>query len=179
MITRATMQNVECKCSINDTQLVRIAVRKAGALRVGQVHQVDTYYRLAEGRLKKRESPDERPVFIHYHRINRSIPKLSHFKIYSEEQAKRRFGLSSLVPWVTVAKKREIWLYRNAHLHIDEVMGLGAFLEIEALVTPSNHVGHAHRMINELRATLGPALGELIATSYADMAALDMESAAG
>jgi predicted adenylyl cyclase CyaB len=172
------MQNVECKCSLNDPKLARLAARKVGALRVGEVEQFDTFYKLAEGRLMRRETPGERVTYIHYHRIDRSIPKLSHYLIYNERQAKTRFGTASLVPWVTVAKTREIWLYRNAHIHIDEVRSLGTYLEIEALVTPTNHVGHAHRLIGEIRKKLGPALGELISTSYADLTALDMEAAA-
>jgi len=171
------MQNVECKCSLLDIELARLAVRKLGALRVGQVDQHDTYFKLADGRLKKRESPGERPSYVHYHRIDRSIPKLSNFYIYTEDQAHQRFGIRTLVPWVTVDKKREIWLYRNAHLHFDEVLELGNYFEAEALVTPTNHVGHAHRLIAEIREKLAPALGELISTSYADMAALELESA--
>jgi len=172
------MQNVECKCTLIDLELARLIARKVGALRVGAVQQHDTYYRLADGRLKRRESPGERPTYVHYHRINRSFPKISHFQIYTEEQANRRFGIRTLVPWVSIDKKREIWMYRNAHIHFDEVAGLGNFFEIEALVTPANHVGHAHRLIAEVRGKLEPALGELISTSYADMAALDLESAA-
>ena len=172
------MQNVECKCSLNDPDLARLIVRKIGALRVGVVEQTDTYYKLAEGRLMRRETPNERTGYIHYHRIDRVVPKLSHYLIYTEQQAAARFGTRSLVPWVTVSKSREIWLYRNAHVHIDEVEALGAYLEIEALVTPTNHVGHAHRLIGEIRTKLQPALGELISTSYADLVALDLESAA-
>ncbi|MEQ9616516.1 MAG: class IV adenylate cyclase [Phycisphaerales bacterium] len=170
------MQNVECKCTMIDLELARLASRKLGALRIGQVHQHDTYFKLADGRLKKRESPGEKPTYVHYHRVNRSIPKLSHFQIFTETQAQQRFGVRTLVPWVTVDKKREIWMYRNAHIHFDEVLDLGNFFEAEALVTPTNHVGLAHRLIADIREKLAPALGELISSSYADMAALEMES---
>jgi len=171
------MQNVECKCTLFDIELARLAAKKLGALRVGQVDQHDTYFKLADGRLKKRESHGEKPSYVHYHRINRSIPKLSHFHIYTEDQAHQRFGIRTLVPWVTVDKKREIWMYRNAHLHLDEVLHLGNFFEAEALVTPTNHVGLAHRLIADIREKLQPALGELISSSYADMAALELETA--
>ena len=37
-----------------------------------------------------------------------------------------------------VRKRREVWLYRNARIHLDTVEGLGQFIEIEVVVKEGN-----------------------------------------
>jgi len=171
------MQNVEFKSELRDLELARTVARRFGAKFVGEVTQVDTYYRVPDGRLKKRETSGEPTEYIFYHRLNRSRPKLSHFTIYTEQEARARFGERPLPVWLTVRKKREIWMYKNVRLHMDHVEHLGVFFEAEALVMPSQHVGKCHELIQEVRDRFGPALGEPVASSYSDMVALELETA--
>lgn len=172
------MQNVDFKCELRDPELARIALRKLGAQFVHAVEQIDTYYRVPDGRLKKREAHGEPIEYIFYHRINRPQPKLSHFTIYTEDQVTQRFGTRPLPVWLTVRKTREIYLLRGTHIHIDNVQELGHFLEVDALVSPNQHVGRCHRLIGKIRELLGPALGEPIATGYADLMQQDKDNAA-
>lgn len=167
------MQNVEHKCELRDAALARLALTRLGATRVGVTRQHDTYFRVPDGRLKKRESHGEPTEYVFYHRPDRVKPKLSHFTIYTESEALSRFGTRPLPVWVTVDKAREIWVYKNAQMHLDEVDGLGSFFEVQALVSPAMHVGRCHELIREVLAALGPSVSESIATSYADMIALE------
>lgn len=169
------MQNVECKYELRDPALARSICRAIGARLVGTLRQTDTYFRVADGRLKRREVPGEPPEWIFYHRHNRLKPKLSHFTIYSEQEAKARYGERPMPVWLIVEKTRDVWMYDSARLHLDSVTGLGNFFEIEALVTPGKHVGRCHRLIAELLERFRPVLGEPIATSYSDMMALEQE----
>ncbi len=171
------MQNVEFKSELRDPELARTVARRFGAKFVGEVTQIDTYYRVPDGRLKKRETSGEPTEYIFYHRLNRSRPKLSHFTIYTEQEARARFGERPLPVWLTVRKKREIWMYKNVRLHMDHVEHLGVFFEAEALVMPSQHVGKCHELIQEVRERFGLALGEPVASSYSDMVALELETA--
>jgi adenylate cyclase class IV len=169
------MQNVEFKCELRDPALARLIAAQIGARRVGVLKQIDTYFKVPDGRLKRRECEGEPTEYIFYHRLNRSRPKLSHFTIYSEEEARARFGTRDLPVWVVVNKSRDLWMYAGVRLHLDQVEGLGNFFEAEALVTPAQHVGKCHEAIAEVRKHFGPALGELIATSYCDLLAGEME----
>ena len=171
------MQNVEFKAELRDIDLARRVCERLGATRLGPVRQVDTYYRVPDGRLKKREADGEATEFIFYHRPDRVRPRLSHFTIFTEADAKKRFGVAPLPVWLVVRKLRDIWLYKNARVHLDEVEDLGSFIEVEALVSPAHHVGRCHAIVQELRALLGPALGEPISRSYADMMAVELETA--
>jgi adenylate cyclase class IV len=169
------MQNVDFKCELRDPALCRAALRKLGGQYVATVDQRDTYYRVPDGRLKKRESEDEPTEYVLYHRLDRVTPKLSHFTVYTEEQIRERFGARELPVWLTVNKTREIYMWESAHVHLDRVARLGWFLEIDALVAPHQHVGRCHELIARLRGLLGPALGGAIATSYAELMALELE----
>ena len=45
------MQNVECKCEVQDAELARLMLIGVGARHVGALTQVDTFYRIPDGRL--------------------------------------------------------------------------------------------------------------------------------
>lgn len=170
-----SMQNVEYKAELRDLELARVVCRKIGARAVASFRQTDTYYRVADGRLKKREAPGEPTEWIFYHRQSRVKPKLSNFTIYSDREAKERYGERPLPVWLIVEKNRELWMWGSVRVHLDEVFGLGRFVEIEALVTPRHHLGKCHRLVAKLIEKLGPAMGEAISNGYAEMMALEQE----
>jgi len=169
------VQNLEFKAELREPDLARAALRRLGASPVGVVKQVDTYYRVASGRLKKREtefdgSPEPAEI-IHYERHDRALPKISKFDIYTEEQAAERFGTLPLPVWLTVSKTREIFMHSGVRIHLDEVDDLGRFLEFEALVTKTQNMAKCHELVGDLRQALGPTLGEPISVSYSDLLA--------
>ena len=169
------MQNVEFKAELRDPALARIISERIGARRVGLLKQTDTYYKVPDGRLKRRECEGEPVEYVFYHRLNRAKPKLSHFTIYTEEEARTRFGTRPLPVWLTVRKVRELWMYSGVRIHLDMVDGLGSFIEAEALVTPSQHAGRCHELIEQVRELYRPAMGELVSTSYSDLLAMELE----
>lgn len=169
------MQNVEFKAELRDLPLARSICKAIKATWVGELQQTDTYFRIAAGRLKKRETVGEEAEFIFYDRANRTRPKISQFTIYSEQHALERFGTSPLPIWLVVKKKRELWLYRNVRIHLDQVEGLGTFLEFEALVSKDDHVPKCHEVIGELREAFMPVLGEAIDRGYSDLLAAEQQ----
>lgn len=171
------MQNVEFKAELRDPQLARAICGGIGARWVGSLEQTDTYYRVADGRLKKRECPTYPPEYIFYHRPNGCRPRLSTFTIYSEEAARQRFGLRPLPVWVNVHKQRDLYhAYEGVRVHIDSVSRLGAFIEFEALICPERSLERCHELVDRLRGDFRPALGEPIDRSYADLLADEAEA---
>ncbi|GMV24382.1 MAG: hypothetical protein AMXMBFR58_04130 [Phycisphaerae bacterium] len=169
------MHNVEFKSELRDVQLARTLARAHGAAFIDAVDQLDTYYRVPTGRLKKRETTGEPVEYIFYDRADRSKPKLSHFTIYTEAQAQARFGSAPLPVWLTVKKVREIYLLGNVRIHIDTVDKLGTFLEFEALVGTNHPIAACHRCIRDLREIFAPVLGEPISCGYSDLVEQAME----
>lgn len=181
------MQNVEFKAELRDLSIARAVCRSLKAPLVATLEQTDTYYRTFNGRLKKRKTvhadpgipADERtpePVeFIHYDRDNRTRPKISAFRIMTEDEFRERFGSEPLAEWLTVRKSRAVYLLDHTRIHLDTVEGLGrggqpgGFIEFESMVSKNNNVAKAHETIESLRAAFGPVLGEPISVGYSDL----------
>lgn len=165
------MNNLEFKAELRDPQVARSICRSLRAAWIAEVQQVDTYYRVPSGRLKKREQFGEPVEFIFYERPNRSSPKISKFEIYSQEQAAERFGSTPLPIWTIVRKTREIFILNHTRIHLDKVEGLGTFLELESIVSKQHDQSKCALDIAELRKALAPVLGEPIDCSYSDLLA--------
>ncbi len=172
------MQNVEFKAELRDPGLARSICRAIGAQQVADLDQTDTYYRLADARLKRRETSGEPTEWILYDRPNQVGSKLSTFHIYSDEEAAERFGEMHQRPWVVVKKHRELWMHDQVRIHLDEVDDLGAFVEFEALISARHKRFDAEEAVLTLRKQLAPALGEPVAVSYSDLLAAGQESGA-
>lgn len=170
------MQNVEYKAELQDLPLARTIAASIGALHADTLEQTDTYYRVPDAKLKKRETVGHATEWVFYSRPDRTKAKLSTFTIYPEHMAMERFGSSPLPIWTIVKKKRELWTYKGVRVHLDSVEGLGHFLEFEALVCPERNLAKAHELIESLTAKFRPALGEPIACGYADLLAAEAES---
>lgn len=163
------MQNIEFKAELRNVSAARRQCKLLGAEFVGEIRQVDTYFRLTDGRLKKREAIGEPVEWIFYHRPDRVSPRMSNYTILTDAQAKRRWGAHSLKPWLSVAKTRELWMIGDVRIHLDAVDELGAFIEFEAMVSKRFDVKLCHLAINELREKMNTVLGEPISVSYADL----------
>ena len=125
--------NVEIKAKCTDPSFIRNYLLKNGADLKGTDEQTDTYFNVPNGRLKLREGNIENNL-IFYERDDQAGPKNSHFHLVKVEDAK---GLKEVLTKsngikVVVKKKREIWYIKNIKFHLDEVPGLGSFVEIEA-----------------------------------------------
>lgn len=125
--------NVEIKARCPNPEQVRQYLFDHQADFRGIDLQTDTYFQVAEGRLKLREGNIENNL-IFYQRANQSGPKNSFFQLVKVTDAaavKEILGKSCGISRV-VKKKREIYYLQNVKFHIDEVPGLGNFVEIEA-----------------------------------------------
>lgn len=125
--------NIEIKAKCKNPDRVRNFLLRQNADFRGVDEQTDTYFNVRFGRLKLREGNIENNL-IYYERSNQGGPKASSFSLVKIPDAA---GLKSVLTRangvkVVVHKRREIYYNRNVKFHIDEVPGLGSFLEIEA-----------------------------------------------
>jgi len=125
--------NVEIKAVCRNLDLIRKWLMDRRADFRGIDHQEDTYFNVRNGRLKLREGNIENNL-IFYEREDSEGPKHSNFNLVKVADAK---GLKdeltkALGIKIVVRKKREIYFIDNVKFHLDEVPGLGNFVEIEA-----------------------------------------------
>jgi adenylate cyclase class 2 len=164
--------NVEIKARCADPTFVRNYLAEHNALLVGTDHQVDTYFNSPNGRLKLREGNIENNL-IYYERNNQSGPKESLFHLVKvpDAAALKQVLIKSMGIKVTVIKKREIYYIDNVKFHIDEVPGLGSFIEIEAgnINYPDLTKEQLLEQCNRYLAAFGTKQGDLVDVSYSDM----------
>jgi adenylate cyclase, class 2 len=163
--------NIEIKARCSNAEAVRNYLVQNKADYKGTDFQTDTYFAVANGRLKLREGNIENNL-IYYERSNESGPKSSHFQLVKVEDAE---GLKAALEKATgikqvVKKKREIYYIGNVKFHIDEVEGLGHFMEIEAgnvLINKTKE--ELQQQCNFYLKEFGIKEEDFIAVSYSDM----------
>lgn len=136
------MKNLELKVSVNNFEEIINGLKKMGAKFSGTLNQKDVYYKIGGGRLKTREINGKNFELIYYRRPNVKNSKFSNIKIlrFSKSEFKilkktldNVFGRKSVVE-----KKRQLWLFQHTRIHLDKVVGLGNFLELETVVKNIN-----------------------------------------
>ncbi|MEL6141790.1 MAG: CYTH domain-containing protein, partial [Bacteroidota bacterium] len=122
--------------------------------------------------LKLREGNIERSL-IYYERPNQLEPKDSHVSLCKMETIPvglKEVLSAAIETKVVVDKKREIYFIDNVKFHIDEVKGLGAFVEIEAIGQAGiNEQADLLEQCERYMAALAIDDTSLVAYSYSDL----------
>ena len=168
-------RNLERKFRCPDLGAVRAALPALATRREGVQLQTDTYFHCRAGRLKLREIDGEPAVLIGYDRPDAAAAKLSayHLVPVADAAALRAALTAALGTRGVVRKRREIHHWRNVRIHLDEVEGLGSFVEFEAVLPAQDDGTAAHPDLEMLRRALGLAGAEELAASYADLLRLE------
>lgn len=126
--------NVEIKAKSTNNDEIRELLKSQKADFKGIDHQIDTYFKVPNGRLKLREGKIEN-FLIHYSREDKGGPKQSRVTLYKTEPGSslKEILTKALGILVTVDKQREIYFIENVKFHIDIVKNLGTFVEVEAI----------------------------------------------
>ncbi|MDO8638598.1 MAG: class IV adenylate cyclase [Candidatus Daviesbacteria bacterium] len=132
------MQNIELKVILDNFDQTINLLQKSGAKHQGILHQIDTYYQCNTGRLKIREINNQSQELIFYQRPDAILSKISQYQIIriTSKQIKiiKHLLHTILGEKVIVGKERDLWLYQNTRIHLDNVYGLGCFLELETVI---------------------------------------------
>jgi homotetrameric cytidine deaminase len=157
----APQRNLEIKARDADPRRSLELALELGAEDRGEIEQRDTYFGLAHGRLKLREQTPGDTELIQYRRPDADGPRTSEFRRVpvGDADALREALDDALGTLVTVNKSRRLLLWEGIRIHLDEVEGLGSFLELEA-------PGDGERLA-ELTEKLG--VGDTVAGSYSDL----------
>ncbi len=129
--------NVELKARLADPAAARaIAAGLTGGL-TALLEQTDTYFRVPRGRLKLRETAGAEAQLVAYLRADEAAARTSDYLLTPvSEPARLKESLARTCGvLVVVRKRRELFLYRNVRIHLDEVFDLGWFLELEAVLS--------------------------------------------
>jgi homotetrameric cytidine deaminase len=161
-------RNVEFKARDADPAATLQRALALGASDEGVLRQRDTYFGRARGRLKLREE-DGGARLIAYVRPDAGEARTSAYRLadVGDPTAVREALDAALGTLVVVDKRRHLLLYANVRIHLDDVEGLGSFVELEGVAAPDSDLSGEHELVDRLRSELG--LSEPVAGSYSDL----------
>jgi adenylate cyclase, class 2 len=161
--------NFEFKAQLRDESRVRAALKQLDARYVGTDHQVDTYFQVPSGRLKVREGKIENAL-IFYQRTDSPRPRRSSIELMllPPRNGLRAILSEALPPRVVVDKRREIYFVGNVKIHLDQVRGLGKFLEVEA-ITRTGRLNRARGQARRFQKMFGITSRDIVSQSYSDL----------
>ena len=171
-IKKLSLRNLEAKFRLVDLAEAEQRATAIGYTRRAILKQRDTFFRVANGKLKLREE-NGRAVLIFYHRIESGPLMLSNYEIVqvAEPAHTLRMLEDALGTLAVVEKVRTLMMRDNVRLHLDRVARLGLFGEIEAVIADGEDPEQSRGAVDEIVAALGVTAADLIDVSYFEMLA--------
>ena len=158
--------NLELKIKVNSHKQIESVLKKSGAEFKGILKQKDVYYKTKSGLLKLRIE-GKSFTLIKYLRDEKG-KRWSNYELLDLRGKNPEKYLESILNIEDVVeKKRKLYLYNNTRVHLDEVKGLGNFLELETLLVAGK--SDATRRFDFVKQMLGIENHEQIRKSYRNL----------
>ena len=128
--------NIEIKARVEDVDVLKANAETLSDTPVKVIPQEDTFFNTEKGRLKLRVLAPDVGYLIYYERSDQDGPKRSDYhlaKTDDPENLKIALRLALGVRGV-VRKTRNLYMVGQTRIHLDEVEGLGHFLELEVVM---------------------------------------------
>ena len=163
--------NIEIKARVNDFEGLQRIAEKISDIPCQVIPQEDTFFNCPHGRLKLRILASDRGQVIFYQRQDISGPKHSEYKIY---ETTNPAGLKLILAEAygvrgVVSKVRYLYLVGQTRIHMDDVQGLGKFMELEVVLKPGQTDGEGRAVAKHLMDELGVQQEDLLDSAYMDM----------
>ena len=163
--------NVEIKAKLRDREAVEALVRVRSDHGPELIFQEDVFFPCESGRLKLRAFSGDRGELIFYRRLDSEGPTQSDFfKAPTADPDALSTALKAALGEVgTVRKRRTLYLVGQTRIHLDEVDGLGDWLELEVVLEPGQTAEHGAQIARDLMLALGIEEMDLEARAYIDL----------
>jgi predicted adenylyl cyclase CyaB len=163
--------NVEIKARVADIGLLSRAVAAAADRGPIEILQDDCFFRCPDGRLKLRTFSPTSGELIFYQRPDATGPKVSSYLLSSTStpHAMREVLAQALGVVGRVRKRRVLYLIGRTRVHLDEVEGLGCFMEIEVVLAKGESAQSGTAEANALMCRLGIEASQLVEAAYVDL----------
>jgi predicted adenylyl cyclase CyaB len=163
--------NIEIKARVRNFDEIRRRAEELSDTPVEVIPQEDTFFNTLQGRLKLRVLAEDRGQLIYYTRPDREGPKRSDYHIsHTSDPAnlKRVLDLACGIRGV-VRKRRYLYLVGQTRVHLDDVEGLGQFLELEVVMREGQRDAEGQAIADGLLAALGVERTDLLEGAYMDL----------
>ena len=163
--------NIEIKAVLRDRRLPKALPARLSDSGPQVLHQVDTFFPCRNARLKLRILEADHGELIRYERDDQPGPRVSAYTIARtpDPEALLKILTETLGQTGSVKKRRTLYLVGQTRVHLDEVEGLGDFMELEVVLRPEQSEGDGEAIARELLQQFAIPPSDLIATSYVEL----------
>lgn len=141
------MRNIEIKVRAPDLDRVEAVLRDVpGARDAGVLRQRDVFLPCHTGRLKLRFQDGAPTQLILYQRADEARLRASEYRLLDVDNGEAFLAVAERAwgPQPEVRKRRRLFWVDNVRVHLDEVEGLGSFIELEAIVDTTHDEEACH-----------------------------------
>lgn len=163
--------NIEIKAGIQNWSEMESRVKAISDTDAQKLIQKDIFFNVPNGRLKLRLFADGSGELIQYQRPDTQQTKQSQYQIYKtanpqqlQETLEKALGI-----WVVVEKTRNLYHVGQTRIHMDQVKGLGNFLELEVVLQFNQNPEEGHAIAEYFIQQLQVQKSDLIDVAYADL----------
>jgi predicted adenylyl cyclase CyaB len=163
--------NIEIKARVCDFESLQASAAQLSGTPCQTISQEDTFFNVPQGRLKLREISPRHGQLIYYQRQDISGPKHSEYQIYETDNPAglkiilaKAYGIRGVV-----TKIRYLYMAGQTRIHLDDVKGLGKFIELEVVLQPGQTDSEGQAIAESLMYKLGIEDKDLINSAYMDM----------
>ena len=138
-----------------------------------EIRQDDTFFRCDTGKLKLRAFSKDEGELIFYRRADGGGPRES-FYLRSATSAPGALRQALYLAYGVagrVRKRRTLFIAGRTRIHLERVLGLGQFLELEVVLKKGESARSGVSEARRLMALLGIAPSQLVESAYVDLLA--------
>jgi len=163
-------RNVEIKARVRDADAFARRAQELAGRPPEVIVQRDVFFAVATGRLKLRLL-DGLGELIAYDRPDAVGPRTSRYLVHQTDDPQGLLAvLSAALPAAgEVSKTRRLYLVGRTRVHLDEVEGLGTFMELEVVLGEDEPVAAGEAEARRLMDALGISSDDEVDVAYVDL----------
>ena len=164
-------RNIEIKARVHDMDSMTMRVETLAGRCVQRLTQEDVFFNVPRGRLKLRTFGNGRGELIQYERECTHQPRESQYVCSptTDPLSLNQTLSNSIGVRAVIRKTRMLYLLGQTRIHLDQVEGLGNFVELEVVLKPDEEAAHGLSIARDLMGRLGIHDDDLIAEAYVDL----------
>ena len=168
-------RNLERKYHCRDLDAVRAGLVPLGTTEAEVRQQRDVFFAVSGGRLKLRTLDGVSATLIWYDRPDAGGDRVCRYHLAPVADAEALHAVLAAACGVCgeVRKRREVRWWHNVRIHLDEVEGLGDFVEFEAVLSADADETTSRQRLDFLARALGLEASGEVFVSYADLLRLE------
>ncbi len=163
--------NIEIKARVHDFAALQSRAAALSDAPLQVIPQEDTFFHVPKGRLKLRQLTPDFGQLVYYERPDRDGPKRSNYILAatSEPAALKAALAAALGVRGVVRKRRYLYMSGQTRIHLDDVEGLGQFVELEVVLRADQTDAEGQAIAEDLMSRLEVRPEDLLEGAYMDI----------